>query len=41
MKILFQADPSGELTIPSLEEALGRIDELERKIDSLETGNKP
>ena len=32
----FQGEPAGELNIPSLEEALDRIDELEKRIDSLE-----
>lgn len=36
MKDVFQAEPVGELDIPSLEEALDRIDELEKRIDSLE-----
>ncbi len=35
---VFQAEPAGELNMPSLEEALDRIDELEKRIDSLEKG---
>ncbi len=40
MKVVFQAEPSGELTLPSLEEALDRIDGLEKRIDSLEKGKR-
>ncbi len=40
MKDVFLAEPAGELNIPSLEEALNRIDELERRIDSLEKGQE-
>jgi len=36
MKDVFQAEPAGELNIPSLEDALDRIDELEKRIASLE-----
>ncbi len=38
MKVVFQGEPAGELHMPSLEEALDRIDELEKRIDSLEKG---
>ncbi|MHA2067885.1 MAG: hypothetical protein ACXABY_26270 [Candidatus Thorarchaeota archaeon] len=38
MTAVFQAEPAGELSIPSLEEALNRIDELERRIAALEEG---
>ncbi len=38
MEVVFQGEPAGELNMPSLEEALDRIDELEERIDSLEKG---
>jgi len=40
MTAVFQAEPAGALNIPSLEEALNRIDELERRIAALEKGKK-